>query len=308
MKKNNTLSNIKNIMPNWITIDEAVNTANQLINKKITYSDICRSALCGKISLSIYFQSSITIRKIKEFNSKIKVKPTESSLFNRICILDSTCFLSGRNLISSTEGEYISATHSVLEAALIGHEYKLIQRLLAKSLNIPTPIKRPEYTNYGIFVVVSGIIYQVFERTTWKEKFEQQLRRLPKGTANEINEIVSSNLISKLYNKEFFPLHYLPQDACFVIRQTELEKLINLRLKNETIRLSSTRITTPLSRLFWLSCKNNESISSLIKQPYKLLSIFEQWASVEGMTDRLSGDTLKTALERGSPASFLASK
>jgi quinol monooxygenase YgiN len=38
-----------------------------------------------------------------------------------------------------------------------------------------------------------------------------------------------------------------------------------------------------------------------MNQPYKLLSIFEQWASEEGITDHLSGDTLKTALERGSP-------
>ncbi|MHC1473190.1 hypothetical protein ACYJ51_31065, partial [Klebsiella pneumoniae] len=42
----------------------------------------------------------------------------------------------------------------------------------------------------------------------------------------------------------------------------------------------------------------------LISKPYKLLSIFEQWASDEGITDRLSGDTLKTALVRGSPTSM----
>lgn len=144
------------------------------------------------------------------------------SVSNSMCLLDSTCLLSGRKLISSTEGQYISATHSVLETTLIGHEYKLTQRLLAKYLNIPTPIIKPEYRNYCIFVVYR-IIYQVFKRTTWKERFEQQLRRLPKGTAKEISGIVSSNRISKRYNKEFFPLHYLPQEACFVIRQTELE-------------------------------------------------------------------------------------
>jgi hypothetical protein len=43
-------------------------------------------------------------------------------------------------------------------------------------------------------------------------------------------------------------------------------------------------------------------------QPYKLLSIFEQWASEEGITDRFSGDTLKTALERGSPPSLPTQK
>ena len=67
---------------------------------------------------------------------------------------------------------------------------------------------------------------------------------------------------------------------------------------------TSTRISSPLSRLFWLSCKHNEVISPLLGKPYKLLSIFEQWASDEGITDRLSGDTLKTALVRGSPTSM----
>lgn len=41
------------------------------------------------------------------------------SVSNSMCLLDSTCLLSGRNLISSTEGQYISATHSVLETTLI---------------------------------------------------------------------------------------------------------------------------------------------------------------------------------------------
>ncbi|MBI6350322.1 hypothetical protein JEP32_15465 [Proteus mirabilis] len=66
---------------------------------------------------------------------------------------------------------------------------------------------------------------------------------------------------------------------------------------------TSTRISSPLSRLFWLSCKHNEVTSPLLGKPYKLLSIFEQWASTEGITDKFSGDTLKTALERGSPTS-----
>lgn len=101
----------------------------------------------------------------------------------------------------------------------------------------------------------------------------------------------------------YFPVYTLPPDACLVIRYSELEKIINTPVKNKTITSSSTRISTPLSRMFWLACKHNDTISPLIKQPYKLLSIFEQWASAEGITDRLSGDTLKTALERDSPSS-----
>jgi hypothetical protein len=99
-------------------------------------------------------------------------------------------------------------------------------------------------------------------------------------------------------------MHELPSDACFVLRKSELDKLINKPIEKEMLPPSPTRISTPLSRLFWLACKNNETISPLIMQPYKLLSIFEQWASEEGITDRFSGDTLKTALERGSPPSI----
>ncbi|MEI7145774.1 hypothetical protein WCT84_19510 [Pectobacterium brasiliense] len=297
-----------NIKPNWFTIKEAVKLFNQSMNDKITESDIYRGALCGNISLSIYFQSSIRLLRVKTHNDKIKIKPTDPSLINRVCFLDSTCFIRGRNLIASTEGEFIFATTCVLETPLLGHEYKLIQQLLAKSLNISMPKNKSEYTNYGISVTISGVIYQLFERTTWIERLEQQTIRLPKSIAQKINEAAPSIHLTKYCNKEHFPIHNLPQDACFVILQTELERIINIRLKNDTIPLSSTRITTPLSRFLWLSCKNNESISPLIKQPYKLLSIFEQWASVEGITDRLSGDTLKTALERGSPSSISTSK
>lgn len=61
------------------------------------------------------------------------------------------------------------------------------------------------------------------------------------------------------------------------------------------------RISTPVSRLLWLACKNNREISSLMDRPYKLLSIFEQWANMEGINERMNAETLKTALKRGSP-------
>jgi hypothetical protein len=109
-------------------------------------------------------------------------------------------------------------------------------------------------------------------------------------------------------HKEYFPIHELPKDACIVIRHSELKKLINIPADKKLLSSSSTRISTPLSRLFWLACKYNEAISPLITQPYKLLSIFEQWASEEGITDRFSGDTIKHALERGSPPSILKQK
>ncbi|HCD1898866.1 TPA: hypothetical protein NBI13_002555, partial [Klebsiella pneumoniae] len=104
--------------------------------------------------------------------------------------------------------------------------------------------------------------------------------------------------------KEYFPAHILPRDAWFVIRHAELDKVIEIITNSRVPPLSATRISTPLSRFFWLACKNNEVIRPLISKPYKPLSIFEQWASDEGITDRLSGDTLKTALVRGSPTSM----
>lgn len=57
-------------------------------------------------------------------------------------------------------------------------------------------------------------------------------------------------------------------------------------------------MTTPLSRLFWLACKHNDTISPLLNQPYKLLSIFEQWASDDSIGEKLDAETLKNALKR----------
>ncbi|EFN6876015.1 hypothetical protein EO003_20675, partial [Escherichia coli] len=109
--------------------------------------------------------------------------------------------------------------------------------------------------------------------------------------------------IMKYRQIDYFPLYNLPSDACFVIRYAEVEKLINLYKKDIKSTKSSPRITTPLSRLFWLAYKHNDTISPLLKHPYKLLSIFEQWASDDGIKEELNAETLKRALERGSPSS-----
>ena len=118
-----------------------------------------------------------------------------------------------------------------------------------------------------------------------------------------VNKEIFSKRINNYLGKEYFPAHILPRDAWFVIRHAELDKVIEIITNSRVPPLSATRISTPLSRFFWLAFKNNEVIRPLISKPYKLLSIFEQWASDEGITDRLSGDTLKTALVRGSPTS-----
>lgn len=301
MSNNNSLINTKNRHPEWVTIREAIEIANRSSIHKIKDCDIYRHALYGTICLSIYFQSSIALRKVQVFNKKIKITPIENSFLNRLCFLHKQCFISGRNLITSTIGEYEFPRNKIIDTHLEGFEYILLQQLLALSLGIPQPSPGINDINYGISVSLSGETFQLFEKCMLKERIKQQIMRLPKDVASDVNQTLSRPYINCYNEFTFFPIHELPKDACFVIRHEELEKLINLSEKSNDIPSPSTRLSTPLSRLLWLSCKHNEEISTLIRQPYKLLSIFEQWAIADGITDRLSGDTLKNALERGAP-------
>lgn len=287
----------------WITIPEAIVIATQMRNAPLTEANIYRHALYGDINLSIYFQSPVVLRKIKISNAKIKLKPIENNLINRLCILEKNCFLNNRKLIVIAEGKYINFTQQVIDTTLIGYEYVLVQRLLARSLGIPLPVIGENYVNYGFTVNIGDDHFQMFEKIRYRERIKQQTMRLPKNIASHITEKSLNQKTNHYSHREYFPIHDLPKDACFVIKHAELEKLIIMPAKNDASPPTSTRMSTPLSRLFWLACKNNESIRPLIRQPYKLLSIFEQWASDEGMTDRFSGDTLKAALERGSPTS-----
>ncbi|NKI75828.1 hypothetical protein Dpoa2040_003150 [Dickeya sp. CFBP 2040] len=307
MPKKTFLLNTKSTMPEWMTIQEAVRITKKIKKIKLTDSDIYRHALYGDINLSIYFQSPIVLRKIRTLDNKLKLRPVGHVFINQLCLLDRNSFLSKRELILSTEGRYITPTQPIIDTPLAGYEYVMVQCLLAHSLHIPLPNTGTNEINYGISVTLSGEIFQVFEKLTWQERINKQIMRLPKDMSPDIHEITLQQNMNPDRRKDYFPIHDLPQDACFVIRHTELEKLINMLTKNKAPSLSSTRISTPLSRLFWLACKHNEAISPLIRQPYKLLSIFEQWASTDGITDHLSGDTLKTALERGSPTSISTS-
>ncbi|MBZ7367961.1 hypothetical protein FMK90_24455, partial [Klebsiella grimontii] len=129
-----------------------------------------------------------------------------------------------------------------------------------------------------------------------------QINHLPKSIAPIITEQVLYNKPIKDNGSILFPLYHLPKNTCFVIRNEQLDKLLRIITKNKSSVTPSSRISTPLSRLFWLACKHNESITPLINKPYKLLSIFEQWALSDGITDHLSAETLKSALQRGSPS------
>lgn len=303
MLRKNTPSSIMNKEADWLTINEAIKLASKSKGRKIKASDIYRHALSKNIYLSIYFQSPIFIRKIKTIKNKLKLMPLNNPSMARLCFLEGHCFLNNRKCILSTKGKYICSMQRIIDTSLDGYEYILAQKYLALSLNIPLPITGANDVNYGITVRLAGEIYQIFERTTWSERVKYQLSRFPSTLSHEITNQLAYEKTDRLSSKGYFPLHDLPKDACFVIRYTEFEKLIGLCNKNVKEPTSTTRISTPLSRLFWLACKNNETIRPLIKQPYKLLSIFEQWASNDGITDRLSGDTLKSALERGSPSS-----
>ncbi|EMX8371639.1 hypothetical protein AAHR73_003659 [Yersinia enterocolitica] len=306
MPKNDSHLHITNGIPDWLTIHEAVDLINKTTEVKIKTCDIYRHALYGNIYLAIYFQSPIILRKVRISKHKVNLRPTTNSLIDRLCQLEKHCFINKRDLTISTEGKYIHSLQSVFDTPLMGYEYVHIQRLLAYSLNIPTPISGAKNINYGVSISINGRLFQVFEKKTWQERITQQRMKLPADIAQNIVKYI---VYEKRYQQRgYFPIHDLPQDACFVIRHTEVEKLINIIFKNKASPTTSTRISTPLSRMFWLACKNNETISPLIMQPYKLLSIFEQWASKEGITDRFSGDTLKTALERGSPPSLPTQK
>lgn len=292
---------ITNEPSNWITIKEAVEKINRQIKTPITDSDIYRNILYGNIKTSIYFQSPFKVRKIKLSKNKIKIKPIDKSLINRLCYLDRNAFLLNKNLIISTEDNILSLHphHDVIDVPLIGHEYIEIKKLLAKALNIPLPKIERRQVNYGISTIYNENVYQVFECMTWNERIKKQIERLPANiisTSERKLLFANNNTISET---EYFPIYHLPADACFVLRQSEINKLICFN--NKCTSPHQPRVSTPLSRLFWLACQHNDTISPLIQHPYKLLSIFEQWALMDGITDRLSGDTLKTALQKGCP-------
>lgn len=66
---------------------------------------------------------------------------------------------------------------------------------------------------------------------SWKERVEKQISRLPKNTALDVIKKLTEVTTIKYNHNGCFPLYTLPPDACFVIRHTEVERLINLYKK-----------------------------------------------------------------------------
>ena len=100
--------NKKNVNSDWLTIKEAVKASKNKGIRKIQESVIYRYALQGKVLLSIYFQSPITLRKIKSYNHKLKLKPKDNNLPDDKIMLNKLDFFSESNLTFSTKGKHYS--------------------------------------------------------------------------------------------------------------------------------------------------------------------------------------------------------
>ncbi|HAT6805122.1 TPA: hypothetical protein JAN03_24300 [Citrobacter freundii] len=291
-------------MPVWITLSEAVDIINRCTDTPVRDYELWRYALYGHLPLSIYFQSSVKIRKISRDNKNIiLLDAVTDNLVDKTGMLSDICILHGGNRMVKTEGDYISPNNHIVDTPLLGYEHMVVQRLLAQALNIPAPVSGLYDFHYGVIVCEGDVLYQVFEQDTWENRISQRLKDLPSCIATQFHAQINISTINRK-GIQYFPAHRLPDDALFVIKRTHLEHFINQFFLNKASAnqlQSPTLISTPVARFLWLACRHNTLISQLIDHPYKLVSIFEQWASEEGITDRFSGDTLKKALKRGSP-------
>ncbi|EBL8291899.1 hypothetical protein DLP14_14700 [Salmonella enterica] len=287
-------------MPVWVTVNEAADIINSRKKpvSEIKPCDLYRYALYGDLTFSIYFQSPIKLRKVTVCNDRAVYTEVSDNIIDRVCYLCNRCILNNENLILKTEGSYISPPYCILDASLHGQEYAIIQKLLARCLDLPEPVTGLYNIHHGVLVKDEKHIYQIFERASWQNMISRKLNHLPPDAALLLHDEIKHSNTSKS-GMNYFPVYHFPEDACFVIRMSVLERFIDTCFPAPVT--ASHPISTPLSRLLWLACKHNDLISSLIDHPYKLISVFEQWAAAEGMTDRLSGDTLKKALKRGRP-------
>lgn len=303
--------NVISKMPVWVTVDEAVNIINshKKNEQEINASDLYRYALYGNLKLSIYFQSPVKLRKVTISNNTAEYTKVNDDIIERLGYLCHHCFISNDNSILKTEGNYISPPHNILDASLHGHEYAILQKLLAHSLCLPEPVTGLYNVHHGVLVKDEEHTYQVYELTSWQNRISQTLKKLPIDVAIPLHDDINISNTLKT-NMEYFPVYQFPDDACFVIKSSILEQFIDTFFPQQPLHSQkvSPRISTPLARLLWLACKHNQDISPLIEQPYKLISIFEEWAKSDGITERLNSETLKNALKRGSPDALSTSR
>lgn len=292
----------KTLIPQWVTISEAAEMINQKTGRNIKPADIWRFSFHGYITLSIYFQSPVLLRKVSMVKDIISTKIIASDDVNtRLCYLSSECFLNNDDKMIKTEGDYITLPHFIMDTPLRGSERVAVQKSLAQELNLPAPIKGQYNIHNGVLVQDDGsTLYQVFEKSSFRQRLSSQLLHIPVNLTIDLHEKLKK---AEIKNEiAYFPVYHFPDDAWFVIKIDTLENFIQKFTSPPLPQKPTSRISTPVSRLLWLACKHNDHIESLVDHPYKLLSIFEQWATEDGIYDKFSGETLKNALERGSPA------
>lgn len=288
----------------WMTPDEAAKFINIQTSYNIDISELYRHALYGNIILSIYFQSPVKLRKVTLSEGRIKLQSCKKDPTYKLCFLNTHNFLNMEHKIIKTEGAFISPENHIIDTPLMGHELLKLQIALADTLSIPRPITGLHDSHYGILVRDDINIYQVYEVSTWEQRIEQQIQRI---RASYFSSSVPPQPPSPSGKKKkfCFPVHVFPDDACFVVKHSHLKDFIHTAnlLSKLPPEITASRITSPLALFLWLACKNNPQIAQLLDQPYKLFSVFEQWANTCGITDKLNPETLKNALKRGAPPS-----
>lgn len=297
----------------WLTIDEAADLINKKCQLALSPSHIYRLAFRRQLKLSIYFQSPIIFRKVIYQDKIISKKAIDDKNFlYKLCFLNPMGITYGKskyyNAIASTKGEYIFPNNFIWDTELIGIESIVIQKALVQSLGLPEPIIGQYHYHCGLLINDDKNTYQIFERQTIKCRLQSQIDKLAltdpliHRTAMRIAHHQSPRLKQLLNSTLLFPVYQLPDDAFFILKKEYVDKFITQYHGDQLTEKTSSRVSTPLARFLWLACKNNPAIGAeLIQHPYKLLALFEVWAKADGISDNLSGDTLKKALTRGSP-------
>ncbi|EOF5384288.1 hypothetical protein ACK1ML_004310, partial [Salmonella enterica] len=212
-------------MPVWFTINEAVDIINSRTKSTVKCSDLCRFALYGYITLSVYFQSPVILQRVSMNNNNTiqTTKINTDDIATRICYLSSECLINNDDRIVSTEGAHIPPPHFIMDtSSLRGPEYAAVQKLLARELKLPPPVTGQYDIHHGVLVQDDkNILYQAFEVSSYNQRISRQLQYLPISTASHFHEVLDKSKIKDAM--DYFPVYHFPDDACFVIKRNELE-------------------------------------------------------------------------------------
>ena len=290
------------IRQEWLTLEEAAEVIRQH-NITLLPADLLRHALHGDLPLSVYFPSPVLLKPLNppcRFACRSRENPFPPSQCNKP---------GNRKIMANSppcrrDPTLRLTTSQLWDLPLLGLERLLLHQRLAQTLNCPCPKDTHCCNQIGIAICdEKGQYYQLCNRKSLREILLELLSTNGK-IPEELHALIArlyGNGCDKLQPRLNLPVCYLPDalppDALLVIRREHLENFL-ARHQPE----SKERITAALSRLLWLACKHNPQLDDeLLGHPYKLLNIFEYWAREEGMHQPLSGETLKTALQRGAP-------